>query len=50
MNISLKAEHQQFIKAQIATGKYTNPEEVIDIAFVLFTTCAYANGSVCEKN
>ncbi len=35
MNISLKPEHEQFIQAQIATGKYTKPEEVIDIAFRL---------------
>jgi antitoxin ParD1/3/4 len=35
MNISLKPEHEQFIQAQIATGKYTQPEEVIDTAFRL---------------
>jgi antitoxin ParD1/3/4 len=35
MNIHLKPEHEQFIQAQIATGKYTKPEEVIDIAFLL---------------
>lgn len=35
MNIQLKPEHEQFIQAQIATGKYAKPEEVIDIAFRL---------------
>ena len=35
MNISFKPEHEQFILAQIATGKYTKPEEVIDVAFRL---------------
>jgi antitoxin ParD1/3/4 len=35
MNISLKPEHEQFILAQIATGKYRKLEEVVDIAFRL---------------
>ncbi len=35
MNIQLKPEHEQFIQAQIATGKYDNPQEVVDIAFRL---------------
>jgi antitoxin ParD1/3/4 len=35
MYIQLKPEHEQFIQAQIATGKYEQPEEVIDIAFRL---------------
>lgn len=35
MNIQLKPEHEQFIQAQMATGKYKNPEEVVDIAFRL---------------
>ncbi len=35
MNIKLKPEHEQFIQAQIATGKYAKPEEVVDIAFRL---------------
>ncbi len=35
MNIQLKPEHEKFIQAQIATGKYENPEEVVDIAFRL---------------
>lgn len=35
MNIQIKPEHEQFIQAQIATGKYKNPEEVADIAFKL---------------
>jgi Arc/MetJ-type ribon-helix-helix transcriptional regulator len=35
MHIQLKPEQEQFIKAQIASGKYKNPEEVIDIAFLL---------------
>ncbi|KAB8331785.1 type II toxin-antitoxin system ParD family antitoxin [Scytonema tolypothrichoides VB-61278] len=33
MNISLKPEHEQFIQAQIASGRFTNPDEVIDLAF-----------------
>jgi len=35
MNIELKPEHEQFIQAQIASGKFTNPDEVIDVAFQL---------------
>ncbi|MBP5976565.1 type II toxin-antitoxin system ParD family antitoxin [Brasilonema sp. CT11] len=33
MNISLKPEHEQFIQAQIASGRFNNPDEVIDLAF-----------------
>jgi antitoxin ParD1/3/4 len=33
MNIKLKPEHEQFIQAQIASGKFTNADEVIDVAF-----------------
>ncbi|MGJ5634107.1 type II toxin-antitoxin system ParD family antitoxin [Nostoc sp. CALU 1950] len=29
MNIQLKAEYEQFIQTQIATGRYENAEEVI---------------------
>ncbi|MEH2090536.1 ribbon-helix-helix domain-containing protein [Nostoc sp.] len=35
MNIELKPEHEQFIQAQIASGKFTNTDEVIDVAFHL---------------
>ncbi len=35
MHIQIKKEHEKFIQAQIATGKYNNPEEVADIAFQL---------------
>lgn len=35
MNIQLKPEHEQFIQAQIASGRFTNADEVIDIAFQL---------------
>ncbi len=35
MNIQLKPEHERFIQAQIASGKFTNADEVIDIAFQL---------------
>ncbi len=35
MNIQIKPEHEKFIQAQIAMGKYSNPEEVADIAFRL---------------
>lgn len=33
INISLKPEHEQFIQAQIASGRFNNPDEVIDLAF-----------------
>jgi antitoxin ParD1/3/4 len=36
MNIKLKPEHEQFIQAQIASGKFTNADEVIDVAFQIF--------------
>ncbi|WP_375513176.1 type II toxin-antitoxin system ParD family antitoxin [uncultured Nostoc sp.] len=35
MNIELKPEHEQFIQAQIASGKFRNADEVIDVAFQL---------------
>ncbi|MBE9211090.1 type II toxin-antitoxin system ParD family antitoxin [Nostoc sp. LEGE 06077] len=35
MNIQLKPEHEQFIQAQIASSRFTNADEVIDIAFQL---------------
>ncbi|RCJ24244.1 CopG family transcriptional regulator [Nostoc sp. ATCC 43529] len=35
MNIELKPEHEQFIQAQIASGKFTNADEVIDVALQL---------------
>ncbi|MEH2073936.1 MAG: type II toxin-antitoxin system ParD family antitoxin [Nostoc sp.] len=35
MNIELKPEHEQFIQTKIASGKFTNPDEVIDVAFQL---------------
>ncbi|MBN3927553.1 type II toxin-antitoxin system ParD family antitoxin [Nostoc sp. NMS4] len=35
MNIELKPEHEQFIQAQIASGKFTNADEVLDLAFQL---------------
>ncbi|MBD0264052.1 MAG: type II toxin-antitoxin system ParD family antitoxin [Tolypothrix sp. T3-bin4] len=36
MNIQLKPEQEKLIQAQIATGRYTSAEEVVDIAFRLF--------------
>lgn len=35
MNISLKPEHEQFIKSQIQAGRYANAEEVMNEAFKL---------------
>ena len=35
MNIQIKPELQQIIQAQIATGRYTNPEDVISKALKL---------------
>jgi len=35
MNITLKAEIEQFIQAQLATGRYVNAEEVISKALKL---------------
>lgn len=35
MNITLKAEIEQFIQAQIATGRFANAEEVISKALKL---------------
>ncbi|HLO85932.1 MAG TPA: type II toxin-antitoxin system ParD family antitoxin [Nostocaceae cyanobacterium] len=35
MNIQLKTEHEQFIQAQIASGRFSNADEVIDLAFQL---------------
>ena len=35
MNIQIKPELEQIIQAQIATGRYANPEEVISKALTL---------------
>ena len=35
MNIQIKPELEQIIQAQIATGRYTNPEDVITKALKL---------------
>ncbi|GCL43038.1 type II toxin-antitoxin system ParD family antitoxin [Anabaena sp. FACHB-1250] len=35
MNIQIKPELEQIIQAQIATGRYTNPEDVISKALKL---------------
>ncbi len=35
MSINLKPEHEQFIRAQIASGRFTNADEVIDTALRL---------------
>ncbi len=35
MNITLSSEQEQFIQSQIATGKYTNIQQVIDSALKL---------------
>ncbi|BAZ84780.1 hypothetical protein NIES806_09720 [Dolichospermum compactum NIES-806] len=35
MNIQIKPELEQIIAAQIATGRYTNPEDVISKALKL---------------
>lgn len=38
MNISLKPKHEQFIQKQLDTGRFDNPDQVIDIAFQLLET------------
>lgn len=35
MNITLKPEYEQFIQAQLATGRYANVEELIGEALAL---------------
>lgn len=35
MSISIKPEHEQLIRAQIASGRFTNSDEVIDSALRL---------------
>lgn len=35
MSINLKPEHEQLIRAQIASGRFTNADEVIDTALQL---------------
>jgi antitoxin ParD1/3/4 len=36
MSIQLKPEQEKFIKAQVASGKYNSPEEVMDKMFLVF--------------
>ncbi len=35
MHIQIKPEHEKFIQAQIATGRFNNADDVIDEAFKL---------------
>jgi antitoxin ParD1/3/4 len=35
MNLLLKPEHQKLIEAQLSTGRYTNPDEIIAEALEL---------------
>lgn len=36
MTIKLKPEQEKFIEAQVASGKYNSPEEVMDKMFLVF--------------
>lgn len=36
MSIQLKPEQEKFIQAQVASGKYNSPEEVVDKMFQVF--------------
>ena len=36
MRIQLKPEQENFVKAQVASGKYNSPEEVVDKMFFVF--------------
>ena len=36
MTIQLKPEQEKFIKAQVASGKYNSPKEVMDKIFLVF--------------
>ena len=36
MTIQLKPEQENFVKAQVASGKYNSPEEVVDQMFFVF--------------
>lgn len=36
MTIQLKPEQENFIKAQVASGKYNSPEEVVEKMFFVF--------------
>jgi antitoxin ParD1/3/4 len=36
MTIQLKPEQEKFIEAQVASGKYSSPEEVVERMFLVF--------------
>lgn len=36
MTIQLKPEQENFVKAQVASGKYNSPQEVVDKMFLVF--------------
>lgn len=36
MTIKLKPEQEKFIEAQVASGKYNSPEELMDKMFLVF--------------
>lgn len=38
MNINLKPNQEQFIKEQLKSGRFSNAEQIIDVAFLLLET------------
>jgi antitoxin ParD1/3/4 len=49
MQITLKPEHEKIIQAQIATGRYTEIEEVVDIAFRLLEKLSFDHAQWIEE-
>lgn len=49
MNIQLKPEHEQFIQAQMASGRFTNADDVIDEAFKLLEEREKRLEELCQK-
>ena len=39
MKLTLKPEHQKLIEAQLNTGRYANPDEIIAEALQLLSKC-----------
>lgn len=49
MQITLEPEHEQFIQAQIANGKFANADEAADIAFRLLEKLSQESAQWIEE-
>ena len=49
MNITLKPEYEQFIQAQLSTGRYTAVDDLISAALALLMQREQQSSDLCQK-